>query len=76
MSTIFTIIGLTILGFIVRAIFKDKDVAEKPKNNSDWIPQIIISLLVGIFVWACIPKSCDKYKNEDYDPADHQIIRR
>jgi len=76
MGIIFSIIGLTVLGIFIRAIFKDKTIAERPKDSSQWVIQLILSLIVGAIVWAMIPKNCNKYRSEDYDPAEHQRISR
>ena len=68
MEIIFSIIGLTFLGLVARAIFKDKDIAEKPKDSTSLIMQLVISLIVGVIVWSALPKSC-KHSN-DYDSTD------
>lgn len=74
MGVVFTILGLIFLGFVLRGIFNDKSVADKPKDTYSWIAQLIISLLVGAFVWFLIvPKSCKK--SSDRDPTDTMILK-
>ncbi len=74
MGTILTIIGLTIFGLLIRGLFKDKSIADKPKDTYSWIAQLIISLLVGAFVWfMIIPKSCKR--SSDNDSADTMILK-
>ena len=74
MEIVFTIIGLTIFGLILRALFKDKSVADKPKDAYSWIAQLVISLIVGAFVWfMIIPKSCKK--DSDFDPVERMILK-
>ncbi|RWX00880.1 hypothetical protein [Flavobacterium cerinum] len=76
MSIIFSIIGFTILGAFIRAIFKDKSIRDKPKDTSEWVVQLIFCLIVGAIVWAFIPKNCGGHKNEDYDPFEHRKLSR
>lgn len=72
METILTIFGLTIFGLLIRGLFKDKSIADKPKDTYSWIVQFIISLLVGAFIWyMIIPSSCKR--SSDNDPADRII---
>lgn len=72
MGAILTIFGLTIFGLFIRGVFKDKSIADKPKDTYSWIAQLIISLLVGAFVWyMIIPSSCKR--SSDDDPADRII---
>ena len=74
MGTTLTIVGLTIFGLLLRGLFKDKSIADKPKDTYSWIAQLIISLLVGAFVWfMIIPKSCKR--SSDHDPADTMILK-
>ncbi len=68
MGTILTIFGLTIFGLLIRGLFKDKSIADKPKDAYSWIVQLGFSLLVGFIVWSVIPTSCKK--SSDNDPAD------
>jgi hypothetical protein len=71
MGTILTIVLLTIFGLLLRGLFKDKSIADKPKDTYSWIIQLGISLLVGFVVWSIIPTSCKK--GSDSDPADRII---
>jgi prolipoprotein diacylglyceryltransferase len=72
MSVIFSIIGFTVFGIVLRLIFQEKTIQEKPKDKSDLIYQLIISLILGAMVWAFLPKDCSKYSDTDYDPYEHR----
>ena len=74
MELIFSLIGFTILGFTIRAVIKDSSLAEKPNNNSSWIGQIVLSLIVGFLVWTVLPKKCKE--SSDDDRIENMIIRR
>lgn len=74
MEILFTIIGFIILGAIVRSLANDKTAEAKPENNSEWIVQLIICLVIGAIVWSLIPESCKHRKDSDYDPASHEKL--
>jgi len=76
MSIVFSIIGLTLLGLLIRGLANDKSIAEKPKDSSQWVIQLVLSLIVGAIVWAFIPKNCDRNRDEDYDPYEYQRMSR
>lgn len=67
MSVIFSIIGFVIFGFIIRALFADKMLADEPKNKKDWFFQLVISLIVGLVVWTVIPEKCKRSNDREYD---------
>ena len=76
MSIIFTIIGLTILGLFVRAIFKDKTIADKPKSGYELVIQLVISLILGAIIWAVVPERCKRGSDDGYNYIEHGRISR
>lgn len=64
---IFSIIGFIILGYIIRAIFKDKSIEGVPTSVSSWILQLFISAIIGLFVWSIIPERCKKSDDRDIE---------
>lgn len=73
-NIIFYALGLTFLGLVTRSVLKDKTIAKKPKNTYSLIIQLIISIIVGAFVYfLIIPKS---WKREsDIDIIDTTILK-
>lgn len=76
MEIIFTIIGLVLLGAIIRSLMNDKSIEDKPQNSSQWIFQLVICLIVGAIVWAMIPNKCKRRSNSDYDYSTHERLSR
>lgn len=74
MELILSLVGFTILGFIIRAVSKDSSLEEKPKDPYSWVGQIVLSLIIGFLVWTFIPEKCKQ--SSDNDPVDYMILRR
>lgn len=73
-NVIFYAIGLTFLGLVTRSVLKDKTIAKKCKNNYSLIIQLIISIIVGAFVYfLIIPKSWKRVS--DIDIIDTTILK-
>lgn len=73
-DAIFTVLGLIILGLFIRGVFKDKSIANKPKSAYSLIIQLIISIIVGAFVYfLIIPKSWKRCSEND--PIDTVILK-
>jgi hypothetical protein len=73
MELIFSVIGFIIFGLFIRGVFKDETIKDKPTNSWVVFVQLLISLVVGYFVWTTLTKSCSDVKrrySEDYYRTD------